>query len=224
MTGKKTANETAPAAAAANDTDNLKRTLKKIGGSRFDEWNNILALQTVEAISKYSHPETQEKQFSAALAALIGIGPKDELKGMMAAQLIAAHNAAMECYRRAMIDGQTFEGRRESLTQANKLSRTYTTLLEALNRHRGKGQQKMVVEHVHVHSGGQAVVGVVEPSKGRDHAKLEDRCHAAQIGYAPQPEMWGSLPDDRAAVPERSDGERPVPDARRPIEGRSKGE
>jgi hypothetical protein len=50
----------------------------------------------------------------------------------------------MECYRRAMIDGQALEGRRENLTQANKPSRTYTTLLEALNRHRGKGQQKMV--------------------------------------------------------------------------------
>jgi hypothetical protein len=28
---------------------------------------------------------------------------------MIAAQLIAAHNAAMECYRRAMIGEQTFE-------------------------------------------------------------------------------------------------------------------
>jgi hypothetical protein len=43
----------------------------------------------------------------------------------MAAQLIAAHSAAMECYRRAMIGEQSFEGRRENLTQANKLSRTY---------------------------------------------------------------------------------------------------
>jgi hypothetical protein len=38
---------------------------------------------------------------------------RTELGGMMAAQLIAAHNTAMECYRRAMIDEQTFEGRRE---------------------------------------------------------------------------------------------------------------
>jgi hypothetical protein len=30
---------------------------------------------------------------------------------------------------------------RENLNQANKLSRTYATLIEALNRHRGKGQQ-----------------------------------------------------------------------------------
>ena len=66
---------------------------------------------------------------------------------MIAAQLLAAHNAAMECYRRAMLGEQTFEGRRENLSQANKLSRSYAVLLEALNGHRGKGQQKVTVEH-----------------------------------------------------------------------------
>src|SRR5205085_5901425 len=90
----------------------------------------------------------------------------DGLEGMMAAQLIAAHSAAMECYRRAMLGEQTFEGRRENLSQANKLSRTYAVLLDALNRHRGKGQQKVTVEHVHVHAGGQAVVGVLETPGG----------------------------------------------------------
>jgi hypothetical protein len=52
-----------------------------------------------------------------------------------------------------MLGEQTFEGRRENLSQANKLSRTYASLLDALNRHRSKGQQKVTVEHVHVHSG-----------------------------------------------------------------------
>jgi hypothetical protein len=49
------------------------------------------------------------------------------------------------------------------LNQANKLSRTYAVLLDALNRHRGKGQQKVTVEHVHVHAGGQAVVAWSSP-------------------------------------------------------------
>ena len=62
-----------------------------------------------------------------------------------------------------MLREQPFEGYRENLNQANKLSRTYADLLEALNRHRGKGQQKVTVEHVHVHSGGQAVVGWSRP-------------------------------------------------------------
>ena len=61
-------------------------------------------------------------------------------------------------------------------THANKLSRTYAMLLEALNRHRGKGQQKVTVEHVHVHAGGQAIVGNISAPGGS--AKLEDQPHA----------------------------------------------
>src|SRR5262245_1948084 len=99
------------------------------------------------------------------------MAPRDEFEGMIVAQLVAGHNAAMECYRRAMIPDQTFEGRRENLSQANKLSRTYAVLLDTLNRHRGKGQQKVTVEHVHVHAGDQAVVGTVETPGGGDRGK-----------------------------------------------------
>jgi hypothetical protein len=40
---------------------------------------------------------------SVTVDALIGWKPKDEIEGMIAAQLLACHNASMECYRRAMI-------------------------------------------------------------------------------------------------------------------------
>jgi hypothetical protein len=59
------------------------------------------------------------RQQSGALSFLAGVEPKDELEGMLGAQLLASHNAAIECYPRAMI--QTFEGRKENLNQANKL-------------------------------------------------------------------------------------------------------
>ena len=164
------------------------------------------------------------------VAALKGIAPKDELEGMMAAQLVAAHNAAMECYRRAMIGEQSFEGRRENLAQANKLSRTYAALVEALNRHRGKGQQKVTVEHVHVHAGGQAVVGMVaapgQPGGG-EASKIEEQPHAKQIvpqiTHAPEPAM--RCPDaSRDAMPVARDGERALPDARRQGQRRAEGQ
>jgi len=47
----------------------------------------------------------------AVMTAMMGLQPRDELEGMLIGQLIASHNAAMECYRRAMIGEQTFEGR-----------------------------------------------------------------------------------------------------------------
>ena len=191
--------------------------LKMLGGSVSDDWNDILANQTVQTMwMKHSDEETLDRQLSAATAALIGIGPRDELEGMIAAQLFAAHNAAMECYRRAMIPEQLSEGRRENLNQANKLSRTYTTLLEALNRHRGKGQQKVTVEHVHVHSGGQAVVGLVETPGGGDRPKSEDQPHAKQITHAPKPSMSGTNAE-RQRVPVAGDAERSLPNARRNV-------
>jgi hypothetical protein len=217
-----------PKTVVADDPDDRKGRLKNIGGSQSDHWNNILANQTVQALwLKHSDPETRDKQYNATVAALVGIGPKDELEGMIAAQLIAAHNAAMECYRRAMIGEQTFEGRRENLAQANKLSRTYATLLEALNRHRGKGQQKVTVEHVHVHAGGQAVVGMVAtpPGKGPgggDQAKSREQPHAKQIAHAPEPPL--PSPDaGRDALPIAGDAEPALPDARRALAGRAQG-
>lgn len=129
-----------------DDEENTKGRLKSIGGSLSDHWNNTVADQAAHSLwLKNSDDTARNRQVNATIAALTGIAPQNELEGMMAAQLLAAHNAAMECYRRAMIGEKTFEGRRENLNQANKLSRTWATLLDALNKHRGKGQQKVTV-------------------------------------------------------------------------------
>ena len=90
-----------------------------------------------------------------------GIAPGNEIEGMLAAQMVACHNAAMECFRRAMLPEQSTQARDMNLTQANKLTRSYTTLVQALDEHRGKGQQTVRVEHVYVYDGGQAIVGAV---------------------------------------------------------------
>jgi hypothetical protein len=211
-----------PTKVEAHDPATLPGELKAIGGSKSDHWNNILANQTLCALwLAHSKDETRDRQYSAALAALVGIGPKDELEGMIAAQLVACHNASMECYRRAMLGEQTFLGRRENLSQANKLSRTYATLLEALNRHRGKGAQKVTVEHVHVHEGAQAIVGNVASPGGGDQRKSEDQPHA--LAHAPGQTM-PSTDAARERVPVASDEKWPLSDARRPIAGRAEWE
>jgi hypothetical protein len=203
--------------ASATPEPRASGILKWVGGSQSDDWNDRVIEDTLQVLwVKNSDQKTHNQQITAALAGLIGIGPKDELEGMMASQLIASHSAAIECYRRAMIGEQTFEGRRENLNQANKLSRTFAVLLDALNHHRGKGQQKVTVEHVHVHSGGQAVVGVVEPTGGGHRSKSEEQSLAEQIAHAPEPALW-SAHEERDTVPVPSDAERPVSNARRTI-------
>jgi hypothetical protein len=184
----------------------LKGEKKDMGGGMHDLWNDILACQAIAALwTGHSTPEDQNKQMVATVAALHGIKPRDELEGMMAAQMLAAHNAAMECFRRAMLPEQTVEGRQDNLNAANKLSRTYAVLVETLNKHRGKGQQKVTVEHVHVHSGGQAIVGHVEGAGGGARTKLEGQSHA--ITYAPGQTLW-SENKEREALPLAIDAER----------------
>jgi hypothetical protein len=92
------------------------RTLKRIGGSQSDDWNHVLGNQALQSLwIELSDKEVRQRQYNAAIAGLIGIAPQDEIEGMIAAQLVATHNATMECYRRAMIGEQTLEGRRENL-------------------------------------------------------------------------------------------------------------
>jgi len=112
-------------------------------------------------LSQDASEATRNASMKAALDAFREIAPRDEIEAMLAAQMIAVHNASMECFRRAMIPEQPLPARDANLKHATKLSRTYATQMEALNKHRGKGQQHMTVKHVHVHDGGQAIVGPV---------------------------------------------------------------
>ena len=181
--------------------ENEPGSLKRIGGSRSDAFNNIVANQVMKSLwTAHSDSAGLDSQYQAALATMMGIEPCDEIEGMLAAQMAATHNAAMECYRRSMLDNQTFEGRRESLNQANKLTRSYATLVEALNRHRGKGQQRMTVEHVHVHQGGQAIVGNVHQGGGAP-SKTEDQPHARAITHEPGQTQPREIETVREAVP-----------------------
>jgi hypothetical protein len=221
MTHRPRQKPSAPKAVAfvAKDPSQGTGKFKQLGGSQSDDWNQQVFNDTVNTFwLKSSDDDTRDRQFNAAIAGLCGIAPKDELEGMMAAQLIASHCAAMECYRRAMLREQTAEGRCESLGQANKLSRTFGLLIDCLNRHRGKGQQKVTVEHVHVHSGGRAIVGAVEAPGGGDCPKTEDQPHAKQIAHAPQPALRSPDPA-REPVPLSGDAERPLPNARRIVDG-----
>jgi hypothetical protein len=65
----------------------------------------------------------------------------------------------------------------------------------------GKGQQKVTVEHVHVHEGGQAIVGNVEG--GGRRVKTENQPHA--LGYAPG-QTLRSTNAEREALPLARDG------------------
>jgi hypothetical protein len=103
-----------------------------------------------------------------AMAILDGIKPQDEIEAMLVVQMIGVHNMAMATLGRAMIKDQTFAGRQANADQATKMLRTFVAQIEALKKYRTGGQQKMVVEHVNVNEGGQAIVGTVHQGGGKN--------------------------------------------------------
>src|SRR4051812_21690200 len=177
----KNAGGPAPEVLRVRPPEARRGTLKALGGSSDDDFNNVLANQVVQALwLANSDKDERGRQVQAAVSAMFGVQPGDELEGMLGAQMIATHGAALECFRRAMLKEQTFEGRRENLNQANRLVRSYAALLEALDRHRGKGQPQVVrVERVTVEAGGRAIVGAV--SQGGDGRGTDERSPAKAL-------------------------------------------
>jgi hypothetical protein len=78
-------------------------TLKHIGGSQSDAWNAYIGAQALASIRPYIGDEEKRDKMRAIVAAgLTGIAPRDEMEGMIAAQMLACHDTAMGCFRDAL--------------------------------------------------------------------------------------------------------------------------
>jgi hypothetical protein len=146
---------------------------RSVGGSEHEILNRYIAGHLMHATWAGNVPKHDPDGVATwecllpSITAVQEFEPKDTQEALLITQMVATYNASMECFRRAMLREQTFDGRQAALNQANKLVRSYSTLQQTLDKHRGKGQQKVTVEHVHVYQGGQAVVGNVEAGGGR---------------------------------------------------------
>jgi len=111
--------------------------------------------------------EVDQEVVNFGLAVIASIKPRDELETMLAVQMAAIHTATMTFARR-LNHVENIPQQDSAERTLNKLARTFTTQLEALKRYRrNDGEQKVVVQHVNVNDGGQAIVGTVEQKKDR---------------------------------------------------------
>jgi hypothetical protein len=195
--------------------------LKAVGGTEYAPFNAMLMRQAVASFPTAFADPSKPDGFDAVATGLIAIAPRDAQEGMIAVQMVGLHNAAMDCLRRAVHQGQTFEGREMNLTQAAKLSRTYALLMDCLGRHRSGGTQKIIVERVTVHAGGQAIVGNIAHAGEGSAKKSEEQPHAKQLAYEPVTAMPGFNPT-LDPVPVARDEKRSLPNARRLLARSSK--
>jgi hypothetical protein len=105
--------------------------------------------------------QVDEHRLNFMLSVMKGVQPRDQLEAMLAAQMAAVHMATMTIAQRLLAHVETIAQQDSAERAFNKLSRTFTTQMEALKRYRTGGEQKVTVRHVSVAEGGQAIVGNV---------------------------------------------------------------
>src|SRR6516162_5541454 len=104
--------------------------LKGMGGSEWPAFNQVLFTTTVDTFS--NHNVDPSFRAAAVGAALASFNPVDELEGMIAAQTVALHFTAMECFRRAATPGQTPEAASKLRKDGANLARAMTDMIDAL--------------------------------------------------------------------------------------------
>lgn len=137
---------------------------KAAGGQR--EVADRIATQMANALV-WPRPKDKAELLIKAIAVLTEHAPRNAIEASLAAQMTATGEMALMFLNRSTISEQTVDGVDRNVVRATRLMRLHLEQIEAMQKLKGKtGQQKVTVEHVHVHSGGQAIVGAVSTTKG----------------------------------------------------------
>jgi hypothetical protein len=121
-------------------------------------------LNQISALSRQDG-KVSEEQLNFLLSVIEGTEPRNEMEAMLALQMGVVHLASMKAA--LFLSQATMLPQYDSAVKAvTKLARTYTAQMETLKKFRSGGEQNVTVKHVHVHDGGQAIVGNVSTREG----------------------------------------------------------
>lgn len=222
--------------ALIDDPENNETWLKiyETAGTTDPSLGQLLIHQSILASARTSDKENMEQMANAVAAGMLGIAPKDEIEGMLASQMVAVHNQAMKFLNLAL-SNQNLAIVREMQNVSNRLLRTFTLQMEALTKYRKKAEQTVRVEHVHIHSGAQAIVGTVSHNQlqregGTDEkygsspctGRIEDRTGGVTLDLPEGEKVWSENPE-RWELQESGDEERALPSSRRKKHGGAQG-
>jgi hypothetical protein len=186
-------------ASSHSDQDGWRDRLHNAFGTRSQDFLDA-ELKRILAMFRGKDGEIDTVSVEAVLAVLDGSEPQNEIEAMLVIQMATTHALTMKLSRRlATVD--TIEQNDSASVTLTRLQRTFTTQVEALANLRRGGRQKMTVEHVHVHPGGQAIVGNVttggreeEGANGRQTHAIEGSRLAIDSAVWRQDEERPSLP------------------------------
>lgn len=199
-----------------SDTEGFALMLKEAFGTVSDSFTgtSMVALEWMTR-QRGVGQANDTTSLNAGLAMMGAIEPQDELEAALAMQMVGCHSLSVEMLARARQESRV-DLTAQYANLAVKLQRTFTAQIEALARLRGGANQSVRVEHVHVHPGGQAIVGNVEApgGGGRGKRKSQDQPDAKAENDAITA-LRSSDPEGNGVPIAGGVGAEAMPDARR---------
>jgi hypothetical protein len=113
---------------------------------------------TCQWLPSESAARQHAEQATSAIAALKALEPANAVEGMLATQMVAAHNASLDILQRAMADSQPARAIEERTRQYARLSEVFLKQLDRFMRQRGRQRQTIRIEHVRVVEDGKVTV------------------------------------------------------------------
>ncbi len=135
----------------------LNSNIEKATGSKSFHYGSFLLSQTIAGCF-FNNTRDIAIVSKATHDALINLQPADEFEGMLCARLIVLHDQSMHFMTKITNPEISSVGIDMNINRSVKLQKLYNETLEALMKYRRKGEQRVVVQHVNVNDGGQAIV------------------------------------------------------------------
>ena len=137
------------------------------GDTLSEEFVTVLLGKLIAVLRPGPYDKLDEATLNAAIALIASMNLQTELQALMGVQIVAAGFAGLKFLRQSQqhmdeIYVGVYGG------YATKLLRLQVDLIQALDRHQRGNKQTVEVRHVHIHSGAQGVVGIVNASGKRE--------------------------------------------------------
>jgi len=153
------------------DREGYRAQLREaFGNTMSDEFVDVMLGKVIEALKPNPFDQLGEATLNAALAIISSSHCQSELEALIAVEIVATGFAGLRFLRQSQ-HSMTEDYIRTYGPYANKLLRLHLDLIQALDRHRRGHKQTVEVNHLHVHSGAQGMVGIVNAGERQGGAE-----------------------------------------------------
>ena len=142
------------------------------GNTLSDEFAEFMLGKLVSALRPGPFDSLDEATLNAAIAVVSSINPQTEFEALIAVQMAASGLAGLKFLRQSQHNmDEIYTGVYGGY--AAKLFRLQLDMMQALDRHRRGNTQSVEVRHLHIHSGAQGVVGIVNAAGEKPEGGVE---------------------------------------------------